>query len=423
MPRIEGDVTGLRWGASVQNDGRVSGATLVIEQGEALNFFRNLSVLKPRLVENSFGLYSFGTVGRLGKVRFASMTNATPHMLRPRTNTGCIWDPVGNIQMNVSEFSVCPVKYQGQLCPDNFWGECFEKLLGVGNQINDVYATPEGRAIMVQLIQSIYNSLGDSLWTLAWFAAHPLIAAADATATYTVDEEEWKNFVEQQALKCGGWMTLIDAFKESGIAHYNVLIPPTDIGTDGDYIGDVGRAGGLFSRLVKQSSPTMKLLNGKTTKGGVTGARMGKQPILVTPEIFAAYERELQVDWGTLPEALYYHLNGEYCAKLGCVGNEIVDGVLKWKGHLIICMDDWGYFYDMVGVEAHIAIMAVAGVFGMATDVPSLDQYNGLGMMVEQKLGAPELGKIYMHTNFDIGMGITNADLLTVASLYLPKEV
>ena len=59
----------------------------------------------------------------------------------------------------------------------------------------------------------------------------------------------------------------------------------------------------------------------------------------------------------------------------------------------------------------------------MATDVPSLDQYNGLGMMVEQKLGAPELGKIYMHTNFDIGMGITNADLLTVASLYLPKEV
>ena len=46
----------------------------------------------------------------------------------------------------------------------------------------------------------------------------------------------------------------------------------------------------------------------------------------------------------------------------------------------------------------------------------------GVGMIVEQKLGAPDLGKLYMHTNFDIGMGVTNTDLITYAGLYLPKE-
>ena len=421
MPRIEGDVTGLRFN-SVQENGLVRGATLTLTTGEALNFFKNLSVTKPRLVENSLGLYSFGSVGRNGKVKFASLTNATPHMLRPRGNTGCIWDPVGNIAMNVSEFSVCPIKYQGQLCPDNFWGECFEKLLGVGNQIEDIYATPEGRMILQSLIQSIYNSLGDSLWMLSWFAGHPLIATATSGDTYSIDDEEWDAFVAQQAIDCGGWMTLIDGHKESGLSHYNVLIPEDAVGTDGTYVGDVGRPGGLFGQLVKQSSKTMKLLNGKTTQGSVTGAARGKQPILVTSSIFEAYERELQVDYPALPETFYYHLNDEYCAKLGCIGGEMAQGVLKWKGHLVILMEDWDYFYDLVGVEAHIAMMVVPGVLGMAYDVPSLDQFGGLGMIVEQKLGAPDLGKLYMHTNFDIGMGVTNTDLITYAGLYLPKE-
>jgi hypothetical protein len=388
-----------------------------------LNFFKNLSVLKPKLVENSFGLFSFGSIGRNNKVKFASMTNATPHMLRPRGNKGCIWNPVGNIAMNVDEFTLAPVKYQGQLCPDVFWGECFEKLLGVGNQIEDVYATPEGKAIITQLVQSIYNSLGDSLWSLAWFAEHPLIAAADAGDSFDADggDEEWGNFVAQQALGIGGWMTLVDGYKDAGRSNYAVIIPEDSIGDDATFVGDVGRPNGLFSQMLKQSTKTMKLLNGRTTQGTVTGAAKMKQPILVTRSIFEAYERELLTDYSHLPETFYYHLNDEYCAQLGCVGNEMAQGVLKWKGHLVILMEDWDYFYDLVGVEAHIAIMAVAGVFGMAYDVPALDQYGGLGMLIEQKLGAPDLGKLYMHTNFDIGMGITNPDLITYAGLYLPK--
>lgn len=421
MPTIVGDVAGLKYGRTVDTTGRVVGSTLSINTESALNFFKGLSVLKPKLVENSFGLFSFGSVGRNNKVRFASMTNATPHMLRPRGNKGCIWNPVGNIAMNVDEFSLAPVKYQGQLCPDNFWGDCFERLLGVGNQIEDVYATPEGKAIIIELIQSIYNSLGDSLWMLAWFAEHPLIAAADSGDSFDAEDEEWNYFVEQQALGIGGWMTLIDAYKLAGRSNYNVQIAEDSIGEDATFVGDIGRPNGLFSQMIKQSSKTMKLLNGRTTSGTVSGANKGKQPILVTRSIFEGYERELLTDYSHLPESFYYHLNDEYCAKLGCIGNDMVSGVLKWKGHLVILMDDWEYFYDLVGVEAHIAMMVVGGVLGMGFDVPSLDQYGGLGMLVEQKLGAPDLGKLYLHTNFDIGMGVVNPDLITYAGIYLPK--
>jgi hypothetical protein len=217
-------------------------------------------------------------------------------------------------------------------------------------------------------------------------------------------------------------MTAIDGYKEAGKSNYCVIIPEDSIGSDAEFVGDVGRPNGLFSQLKKQSSKTMKLLNGKTTRGSVTGAAKGKAPILVTRSIFEALEKEYLTDYSHLPETLYYHLNDEYCAKLGCIGNEMVEGVLKWKGHLVILMEDWDAFYDLVGIEAHIAIMAIPGVFGMAFDVPALDQFGGLGMIIEQKLSAPDLGKIYMHTNFDIGMGIANPDLITYAGIYLPKE-
>ena len=418
---IKGNVEGLRYGQSVNDLGMVSGSMMTLTTDAALNFLNNLSVIYPALAENSLGLYSYGSIGRNGKVKFAQMTNATPHMLRPRGNKGCIWNPVGNIAMNVDEFEVKPVKFQSEFCPDNFWGTCLEKLMGVGNAINDVFGTPESSMWIKKLVTSIYESLGNSIHMLAWFAEHNLIAVANTNDTYDVTDEEWAGFVAQQALGTGGWMTLIDAYKEAGVANYNVQIRSSDVGVDGEFVGDVGRPNGLFSRLVKGSSKTMKLLNGKTTKGSVQGARITKNAILVSKSIFEAYEAELLVDYGGIKETLYYFLSGEYASSFGLSETAPLEGVLKWKGHPVICMDQWDGFYDLVNVEAHVAMMIVPGVLGLAYDVASLEQYNGLGLIMEQKLGAPDLGKVYLHTNFDMGMGVINPDLITYARLYLPK--
>lgn len=421
MKVIKGDASGFKYTASKDVNGRITGAYLSLNMESAVNFFRSLVILNGSLRENSMGLYSFGTVGRLGKVKFASMSQATPHMLRPRGNTGCIWDPIGRTVINVEEYTVSPVKYQGEFCVDTYWGTCFEALLGVGNDINELTATPESRAILMEFVNAIYDSLSDSVWNLAWYAGHPLIEEANTAGTYNLEDEEWDGFVSQQNIGTGGWLTLLDAFKDEGRPNYNVQIGDAEVATNGDYVGDVGRAGGLFERMRKGSSRAMRTLMGKATKR-VSGIGQNKPIFLVTEDIFRAYETELQTDWANIPETMYYHLNGEYCAKLGCVGNELVEGVLKWHGHLVVNMEEWSWFFNAVGVEGHVALLAYPGVLGMATDVAQLDQTGGLGMLIEQKRDLDSLGKIQMATNFDIGMGITQPDLLTYASKYIVED-
>jgi hypothetical protein len=423
---INGDVRGIKFGLDTNNAGVVTGSMLTITPDAVTNLIQRLSLTYGALVENSLGLIAYGSVGTNNKVKFAQMTPATGHMLRPRGNTGCVWNPVGNVSFRTDEFNVAPFKYQGQICPDVFWGTCLEKLMGVGNNIEDLLGNPESRMILLELLNSIFESLGDSIHNIAWFAEHPLINEANTKGTYLVDEEEWANFKAQQLeLGVSGWMTIMEGLRAEGVPNYNVEIFEADVNDSNTYTGSVGRAGGLFERLTKGGSKTMRTLNSRTIKGGVTGANTGRQTILVTREIFEAYERELSSDFPHIPATYYYHISQKFVNQFGLEGiisqNDPVNGVLMWKGHYVKLMENWDLFYDICGYDAHIAIMAAQGTLGLATDVTSLEQYSGLGMVIEQDRKAPNLGKIFMHTNFRMGMGITNPDLVTYASLILPK--
>lgn len=420
---LKGDLETLKYGKAVGIGGRIAGAYLSLQSKNAINFFQKISVTMPRIAENELGLYSRGTIGKTGKVKFAAIGDASKHLLRPRGNKGCIFDPVGKVSMEVEEYSVCPVKYNGRICPDQFWGTCFEEFMGTGNDITDLYATPETRKLVDALLMSIFESLGNSFYMLAWFAAHPLVEYANTNNTFKVDVEEFESFYAQQALAYGGWMTIIDGFKSQGLPNYNIPIFDQDIDANGVFIGDVGRPAGLFERLVKGSTPVMKQLN--STKFKVQGGRTRmKSPILVSDAIFEAYKTELLTDFPHLAETFYYKLNGEYCKELGCIGNEMQDHILKWDGHFVINYEAWNEFYHIVGQTPYIAMMVVPGVLGMAYDVVDLagQQESGLGLIVEQRLGLgdDEMGQIRMSTHFDMGMGIVNRDLVTYAGEVIP---
>lgn len=425
---ISGNVEQVRFGVDVNSAGMVTGTMMTFTPEVVTNFLQRLSLIYGNIVENSMGLVSYGSVGTNSKVKFAQLTPATGHMLRPRGNTGCVWNPVGNSSMRTAEFDVYPFKYQGQICPDTLWGSCLEKLMGVGNNINDLLANPESRMIVMELITSIYESLGNSIWDLAWFAENPIIATADANGTYEVDEEEWENLKAQQTgVGMAGWITTLEGLKEEGVENCNVEIPATAVSnTNNDYTGNVGGAGGLFERTLKRSSKTMKLLNSRTIQGSVTGATVGKQVFLVTREIFEGYERELNSQWGNIPQTYYYHITQKFANEFGLTDiipqNAPMQGVLMWKGHLVKMMENWNNFYNICGVDAHICMLATQGVLGLATDVQTLDLYKGLGMVIEQKMSAPDLGKIYLYTNLRMGTGIVNPDLITYGSLLLPKN-
>src|SRR5690606_21135272 len=109
--------------------------------------------------------------------------------------------------------------------------------------------------------------------------------------------------------------------------------------------------------------------------------------------------------------------NGEFCANMGCIGNEQIDGVLRWEGHPVIAMDEWDMYDEMLGIVSHRAILTAPGNYGFGYDVPALQQYEGLGLQMTQRLGPPYQGKIFTDTTLKIGTAILNTDYMTSAAL------
>lgn len=398
-------------GSPIGADGLASGRAMTIPTGLAISLFRSLAIKRSDIVSNYFGLYTLGSIGRNKKVRFGSL-NTPKHILSSRKN-GCVWNPKGQITNSITDIELCPVEYNGEQCPDALWDSCWESILGTGNDVRDWLATVEGKALFGELMRAIYLGMGNSFYDLAWYGKNSAIEAATANNSYTVGEKEWADFVDQQEA-CRGWLTLDDALRHiEGLENFNVQIHPEDV--DGDtYIGAPTE---LFERLKKQSTGNFRvaLKSGQRFNGR-------KAPIIVTQSIFDAYEKELLQTWGKIDAMFYYSYNGKFCEKLGCIEGEQIPGVLLWKGHPVISMDEWGLYDEMTGMISHRAILTVPGNYGMAYDIPELSQFDGMGMRINQRLEAPYQGKIYMDTTFEMGTAILNTDLMTSAALILEPE-
>lgn len=405
--RFEGDYGEMIFSGSSTDQGELTGRYLSLNTEAALNFFRKITLVKPDLQSNFFRLFSFARPGRHDKVRFASLT--TPRHLLQSRKLGCAWNPKGEITSNIQEFNIYPIEYNGEQCPDVFYGQCLEAILGVGNQVRDLQATPEGRAMVGEMINRIYTGLGNDLYDLAWWGQHPLIDTADTNGWYTANEADWVNFKDQQDA-IGGIMTMVDYLKHTeGLPQFNVQINESDV-NGSEY---VGTATDLFDRLIAAQKPEFKLMV-------KSGRIQGLTPLmLVSRSIFDKYEAELMSEWNQIPELFYRYYSGDWCAINGCSPNEPIPDVLKYKGTTVIAMDEWDLIDTYLGVTTHRAMLTVPGNFAIGFDVPSLAQFNGQGMRITQRLMPPYQGKIYMDTTFKVGTGIIDPDFMGNASLVL----
>lgn len=379
---------------------------LSISTGAALQFFKRYAILKTGLVDNYLDIYQFINAGRDNEVRFGSL-RAPKHLLRPRN--GCTWEPNGKIQFGSDIINILPSKFNGELCPDAFWDQCLEKVFGTGNDIMDFSATPESRALLNAIADKVYEGLGNSFYDLIWFGQDPIITDSNTNNWFTVDAAEWAEFQAQEAIH-PGFTYLYDNLKSvEGLPHFNVEIASGDT-SGADY---TGTATALFDKVLAAGTANMKSLQKNVRAGGIL--------LLVSQGIFTKYENELITEHGSIPEMFYYKYNGEWCAKLGCIGNSTVPGVLKYKGHTVVCMDQWGSFDAMTGVNTHRVVATVPRNHGAAFDVPSLPgkSFDGMSLRLIQKLDPPDYGKLYMYTNFKSGVGIVDTDLMTHASLTL----
>jgi hypothetical protein len=406
---IAGDFGQAIFSTAATDGGTVTGRYMSLNTEAALNFFRNISIVKTNILMNSFGLFTFQQAGRDGQVRFANF-NAPKHLLTKRRN-GCSWISKGKINMGTKSFDLCPIEYNGEECPDTFYGTCLEKLLGPGNQKRDLLSTPESQALFQEIVSLVYQGLGNSFYDLAYYGQHPLITEADTNDWYTVDDEEWADFTDQQEA-CGGIMTLVDAWKTSGHEQYNV--PIYDAEVSADRTAFIGTATDLFDRVLNQQNTAMKLLSRRENVS--LNGRMNRPVILCDSKIFSKYEDELAIQFTHIDAQFEYFLNAKYCEAVGCDNSMPMQGVLRYKGHLVVRMDEWEEFDEMLGISTFRCMVVTPGVFALGYDVPSIDQFGGLGLNVTQKLDAPYKGKVFMDTTFKMRATVINEDYIVNAS-------
>ena len=361
-------------------------------------YFQEIAIKKPDIVLNELGLYSFIPVGRWGKAKMNSLT-VPKHLLQSRKN--CLtWNPKGRMYMKPDEITVEPVEYMGEQCSDAFMGECLESVLGVGNQVRDIFATQEGAQLWELAIGNIFQGLGDSFYELVTFGMDSLITSSDSGNWWTggsTSTEDWDNFIDQQmGIGVKGHIPLIEQAKSDGLPHFNVTIAANDV-SDDQYVGTTNEVTKLFDNVLAAAPSKLRILRKRRGNPGVV--------MLVSLGIFDAYKDYIVANFNTIPDVYQFFLNGE-----------AVPGILRYDGTPVVCMDEWKEYDDMIGVNTHRVVLTAVRNMVVAHDVPAINQFGGIGMRIEQSQELKNKGIVHMYTNFRVGAGIADTDFMVNAS-------
>ncbi|MCB0581398.1 MAG: hypothetical protein KDD10_19065 [Phaeodactylibacter sp.] len=380
----------------------IGGATQMFEMNleAATAFYQEVALKKTALTMNDLGVYSFIPVGRFGKARMNSLS-VPKHLLQART--GCLtWNPKGRSYLQADEIDTVPVEYDGEQCPDGLIGECLERVLGTGNQVTDIFATPEGTAFFQQAIENIFLGIGNSIYDLVSFGQDSLITSSDTGGwwnTAGVTTEEWADFKDQQlniALK--GHIPLIEEAKTAGLSNFTVDVPSGDV-SGATYTGSDVTS--LFDSVIDAAPAKFRTM---LKRRGEWGAVM-----LVSKGIFDAYKDYIIANFNQIPDAYMLLIEGE-----------TVRGALMYDGIPVVCADEWTEHDEMLGVNTHRIVLTAPGNMVVASDLPGLDgQFSGMGLRIEQSTLLREKGRTYMHTTFRLGAGIADTDFMVNASRIL----
>lgn len=400
---------------AVEIDSNGSSNFIRVKTGAWLNIFQRQGVELSSVTKNELGLFSILKVDGYGKAKFQSIKPAY-HLFRPRQN-GCVWSPNGKIRTGLVDINTSPIEYQGEQCPDAYWGDCMESLFTEGNGVRDLKGSPELQKLLGVTLSTLATGLGNSFHELAAFGLHPLITDADTNGTFAVDEDRWEDFYGQMVgsadrpNETSGIVTLLDALADAGESGYDIDIPDADIDANDNYRGDIIA---LFEAIISHAKFELRT----AARNGVTIGSAKRYPIMLcTDAEFRAYEQYLLSN----SSGNDYMLNFQLMGTDGTM--RMLPGVLNYKGIPIVRWDESAYFDEIVGTKCHRVCLVMPGTFGIATDVMNLPgAWNpGTGLRITQRLEAPYNGKIYMDTTFRWGTALADKDFCVYARNLSPN--
>jgi hypothetical protein len=356
-------------------------------QGQ-LTLFERLGIIENDIESDALGLYSRMTFDQNLEARVAWFNSMGYGLFSDLK--GCSWHPKGGLSMNMDRFGSCAIQSQGQQCPDALWKTCFQQFFGPGREVRDVFSSPELSALMAQLLRLRNRALGNSFFQLVHFNQHPIIEQANTDETWRGKQtpQQWTEYYDQMMnprIPCAGIVTTMDQLVDDGYTGYSE-IPDSDV-SGSTYTGDPTE---LFDsmRADAQGEFADIVSNGYFDNGG-----QRRWPVfLVSRSIFRAYKQWIKDNFPTLPQTYKYTLTG--------MDGDIINvhNLLEHDGFAVKVWEESERFDALTGWTSHRAALVTPGVFGIGYDIPSLEQFDGMGTRVVQKLDPPDNGMVYMDT-------------------------
>jgi hypothetical protein len=382
--------------------GGANGNMISLQTESATRFFNNYAVKQTDQYARRLGLYADVVLGKDLEGRFASF-NTPKNSLRPRAN-GCTWNPNGAMRLNIDKFPTCPVEFDGEQCPDVFYGTCFERIFVPGS-VNPLGEGAEAQALVRMMVERIQLGLGNDFFNLYNFANHPLIDSANTNLSYAVEAAEFEAYYAQMNEgDCGGLITQLDALANDPIygRYYNGVIPTGATGfseTTDAYIGDI--IADLIEPMIAAASPELQI----AIENGIPVNGVLRYPIiLLGPKEFTAY-RKFITDMAPNNELAYrYMIQGE-------TGDPMLErNVLRYDNLPVVKWDALVQFDATLGTKSHRGAIIAPGNFGVLSNVGDINNrlFNGQGLVIQESPLLKDKGKVYMHTNFRWGAAIAD---------------
>lgn len=388
----------IKW---IGNDTEI---VLTVPRETGVYFFQNYAIKYGDIVGSQLGLYQTATIGNDRKAKFLQL-NTPSFLIQPR-GKGCTWTPSGVITGDSNEIESYPWMTQMETCPDTWWNSCLEKLLGTGNDVNDMFSTPEGQALFNEMIRQVYTGLGNSYYMLANFGRNSLIDDAESAGSWAskVDAETWQRFKLNNSIGSGGFYTIADDLQEDGLPHFNVPIENSELSYDKKlYTGD---AKAFVDKLISHCTYDFAQVNEQHVYEGMFPV------IKLSYSIFNRLQEQNKVSSfaETNPTATNYYFTGsDKTFRLG-------PSTMLYNGYYIIKDHAQQRFDSILNAVTHRGMLVLNGNFGVGHDTENLAQYGGLGLRLFQDLRPKEGGKIYMDAKGRISTHILNTDFMTHGS-------
>lgn len=374
------------------------GLSISANRTAAIQLFVQAGLRSIGLYNDPLKLFSVSNDIVSGRAVFMNIMAAS-FGLRPAN--GCQWDPAARIFVDNDGIKMYSLTYQFEQCYDEFLGSCLRQLLGKGNSIQDILATAEGQKLMETAFAAVYEGALTDGDIMSWIARHSLITTAYNNGVSGMDADEFDRFYAQNGSTRvpEGWLTQIDNAKVSGLPNLNGAINPVDV-HGSSFVGD-GIA--VLNQVKSIATSKLRVAVAKDPREGV---------YFVSRTLFERIKTQLG-DKCCSDEMLKATLTGEN-ANLGWMREHFM-----YNGLYVIPVDAWDVLDEATATTSVRCLLTVKGNLGAAFDISATaGGAPDVAFEAEQRLGPGDgfMGKVYGHTNYELGIGILNRDYLAYSS-------